>query len=101
MSSRWKKRNAKSRKDQKYLGEIPYQIEEGALAWDRQLCLGQWQWTGRDLWQPQKIQRGRRGSKRTNETLQGTWHRKVASGSASQDLGLGDRKVGSQVMGED
>ena len=21
------------------------QSEEGALAWDRQLCLGQWQWT--------------------------------------------------------
>ena len=24
--------------------ENPYQSEEDALAWDRQLCLGQWQW---------------------------------------------------------
>ena len=25
--------------------ENPYQSEEDALAWDWQLCLGQWQWT--------------------------------------------------------
>ena len=31
-------RNAKTRKD--CIGENPYQSEKGALAWDRQLCLG-------------------------------------------------------------
>ena len=53
--------------------ENPCQSEEDALASDRPLCLGQWWWTGRGWWQPQGIQRGRRGSKRTSETPQGTW----------------------------
>ena len=35
----------------------PYQSEEGALAWDRWLCLGQCQWTSRGLWEPLKISR--------------------------------------------
>ena len=45
-----------------------------------------------------------RESKRTSETPQGTWlggARKVASGSVTQGLWLGDRKVGSQVIGQD
>ena len=53
-------------------GENPCQSEEGILAWDRQLSLGQWQWTRRDLWQPREIQRGRRGSNE-DKTPQGTW----------------------------
>ena len=36
-------------------GRKPMQSEEGALAWDRQLCLGQWQWTRGGLYQPQEI----------------------------------------------
>ena len=46
--------------------------EESASAWDMQLCLGQWQWTGKALRQPRKIQRGRRESKQTSEIPQGT-----------------------------
>ena len=38
MSSKWKERNVKTRKDRKYVGENPCQSEEGALVWDRQLC---------------------------------------------------------------
>ena len=54
--------------------------EESALASDRQLCLGQWQWTRRTLWQPQKIQRERRGSKKMNAISDGQW-----PGGAKQD----------------
>ena len=46
----------------------------------------------------------RRGSKRTRETPQGRSSAelgKAASGSATQGLWLGDRKVESQVIGED
>ena len=49
------------------------------------------------LWQPQEVQRERRGGKRTNETPQGAWlgrRGKIASGSATQGLWLGDRKSG-------
>ena len=35
--------------------ENPCQSEEDALAWDRQLCLGQWQWTRRGWRQPHEI----------------------------------------------
>ena len=56
MSFRWKERYPKTRNDGKSVGENPCQSEEGALACDRQLCLGQGQWTNRGLWQPQKIQ---------------------------------------------
>ena len=47
--------------------------KEKYFSMDRQLCLGQWLWTSKGLWQPQEIQRGRRRSKKTNETPQGTW----------------------------
>ena len=73
MSSRWKGRNAKTRKDWRCEEENPCQSEEGALAWDRQLCLGQWQWTRRGWRQPHEIQREGRESKKTSETAQGTW----------------------------
>ena len=66
------------------------QSEEGVLAWDRQLCLGQWQGTGRDWRQPQEIQRGRKGTKRTRETPQGSGSvklGKVAFSSASRAFG--------------
>ena len=49
MSSRWKERNAKTRKDSRYEEENPCQSEEDALARDRQLCLGQWKWRGKRL----------------------------------------------------
>ena len=73
MSSRWKERNAKTRRDRKCDEENPCKSEVGALAWDRQLCLGQWQWTRRGWRQPQEIQRERKESKRTSETPLGTW----------------------------
>ena len=57
MSSRWKERNAKTKTDGKCEEENSCQSEEGALAWDRQLCLGQWQWTRRGWRQPHEIQR--------------------------------------------
>ena len=46
-----------------YKEENPCQSEEGALAWDRQLCLGQWQWRRRGWRQPQEIHQERRGAK--------------------------------------
>ena len=51
--------------------------------------------------QPQETQRRKMASKKINATPQGTWLGKVVSGSATQSLWLGDRKVGSQVVGED
>ena len=59
------------------------QSEEVVLARDRRLCLGQWQRTGRGLWHPREIQFARTGS----------------PGSARHDFWLGNRKVGSQVIG--
>ena len=53
--------------------ESPCQSEEDPLAWDRQLCLGQWQWTRRGWRQLKEVQRGRKESKTTSETPQGTW----------------------------
>ena len=53
--------------------ENPCQSEEGALAWDRQLCLGRSRWTRGGWRQPQKIQREWKESKRTSETPQGMW----------------------------
>ena len=35
MSSRWKERNAESRRDGRCEEENPCESEEGALAWDR------------------------------------------------------------------
>ena len=53
--------------------ENPCQSEEDALAWDRQLCLDQWPWRRKDWRQPQEIQQGRKKSRNTSETSQGTW----------------------------
>ena len=68
MSSRWKERNAKTRRDRSCEGENLCQSEEGASAWDRQLCLGQWQWKRKGWRQSHEIQRERKESRRTNET---------------------------------
>ena len=46
----------KTRKDWKYEEENQCQSEEGALAWDRQLCLGQWQWRRNGWRQLQNVQ---------------------------------------------
>ena len=73
MSSRWKERNAKTRRDRRCKEENPCPSEEGALAWDRQLCLDQWRWTRIGWRQPQEIQQVRKESKRTSETPQSTW----------------------------
>ena len=73
MSSRFKERNAKTRKNRRCEEESPCQSEEGALAWDRQLCLGKLQWTRRGWRQPQEIQRERKEGKKTSETPPGTW----------------------------
>ena len=62
-----------------------------ALAWDRQLCLGQWQWRG-------KVG----GSRKMYSVARGLAElRKVASGSATQGLWLRNGKVRSQVSGVD
>ena len=74
------------------------------MAWDRQLCLGQWQWSRRGLWQLRETQLGRRGSRKNNETPQARGTAKlgqVASGSTTQGLWLENRKMGSQVVYED
>ena len=76
MSSRWKERNAKSKKDWRCEEDNTCQSEWDPLEWDRQLCLGQWQWR-------------RRG-----------WRKKFGWLGALQSLWLGDRKVGSQVIGD-
>ena len=81
MSSRWKERNVKTRKDGKCKEENPCQSKEGALAWDRQLCLDQWQWTRRGCRQPLKIQQVRKESKRTSETPQSMWLGRAQRGS--------------------
>ena len=72
MFSRWKERNAKTRRDWRCEEENPCQSEEDALAWNRQLCLGQWQWTRKGWRQLHGIQQERKESKRTSETPQGT-----------------------------
>ena len=78
------------------------QSEEGALAWDKQISLGQWKWTRRVLWLPRKIQWKRKESRKSNDTPQGMWPVEVvASGSAMLTLCLENRKVGSQVVGVD
>ena len=56
MSSKWKERNAKSRRESRCEEKNPCQSEEDALAWDRQLCQGPWQWREKDWRQPQEIQ---------------------------------------------
>ena len=73
MSSRWKERNVKTKKDCRCEEENPCQSEEDALAWDRQLCQDQWQWMRRDWRQPQEILLERKESIRTSETPQSTW----------------------------
>ena len=73
MSSRWKEKNVKTRKDCRCGEENPCRSEEDALAWDRKLCLDQWQWMRRGWKQPQKIQRERKESKKKSETPQSTW----------------------------
>ena len=104
MSSRWKERNAKTRKDRKCEDENSCQSEEGAIAWDRQLCLGQSQWTLKGWRQPQEIQPGEEGAKGRVRLLRvhgSAELREVASSSATQGLRLGDRKVGYQVSNKD
>ena len=81
MSSRWKERNVKTRKDSRCEEENPCQSEEGALAWDRQLCLDQWQWMRRGWRQPHEIQQVRKESKRTGETPSSTWIGRAQRGS--------------------
>ena len=103
MSSRWKERHAKTRKNRKCVGENPCQSEEDALEWNRLFCLSRWYWTGRGLWQPREIHRGEGGAEGRMRLLRARGSAelgKVASGSATQGLWLGNRKVGSQIVGE-
>ena len=105
MSSRWKETNAKTRRDWRCEEVNPCQSEEGALAWDRQLCLGQWRWTRRGWRQPQGIQwereRRAKGRVRLHRAHGTTELSEVASGSATQSLLLRNGKVRSQVSGID
>ena len=104
MSSRWKERNASSTKYSRCVGENLCQSEEGALAFYRQLCLGQWRWRLRDLWQPRKFGWGERRAERRTKLLRARGSAeldKEASGSAKQGLWLGNRKVRSRVVGKD
>ena len=88
MFSRWKKRNAKTRKDRKCV-ENPCQSEKGGLAWDKQL-----------VW-PMAVDerfvapaRNSRGEERMRlfRARGLTELGQVASGSAMQGLWLGNRK---------
>ena len=49
--------------------QISCQNEGDALAWNRQLCVGRWQWTKRGLWQPRKIQLGKREAEKQTRLL--------------------------------
>ena len=73
-----KKEMQKPGKIKKCVGKNPCQSKEGTLAWDRRLCLSQWQWTRRDLRQLQVIQQGKR---KTNGTFQGMWLSRAQKGS--------------------
>ena len=104
MFYKWKERKAKSRRDWRCKEENPCQSEEGALAWDRQLCLGQWQWTRTGWRQSQEIHRGERRAEGLVRLLKARGIAelsKVASGSATQGLWLRNGKVASQVIGID
>ena len=61
--------------------ENPCQSKQDALAYDKQLCLGQWQWTRKGWRQLQKIQWGRKESRRTSEIPQSTWLSGAQKGS--------------------
>ena len=98
MSSRWKERNVKTRRDRR-CEENPCQSEEGALAWDRQLCLGQWRWM-RKGWRQLHERRAKECGSATGARGSAEL-RKVASGSATQGFWLRNGKVGSQVSGVD
>ena len=87
------------RRPGKIENENSCQSEEGALAWDRKLCLGQWQWTRRDWRQLQEIQREAKGRVRLHRERGSVELREVVSGSATQGLWLRNGKVGSQVSG--
>ena len=54
-------KECKYEKKLKCEGENLWLSKESVLTWDRQLCLGHWQWTRRVLWQPREIHRGRKG----------------------------------------
>ena len=63
--------------------------QEKFLAWDRQLFLGQWQWTWRGLWHPRKLQRGRREADKEMRLIRARGSAElgqVASGSAAQNF---------------
>ena len=103
MSSRWKERNAKTRKDRKCVGENPYQSEEGALAWDRQLHLASGSGPGevcgshkKMIWGEGRAERGMRFLRAHGSAELG----QVAPGSAVHGLWLGSRKVRSLVVGK-
>ena len=66
--------------------------------------MGQWQWTKRGLWQLLRIRRGKREQKKRMRLFRARGLGElgqVASGSATQDLLLGNKTVGSQVVGKD
>ena len=82
----------------------PCQSEEDALAWDKQLCLSQWQGTRIGWRQPLESHRRRWGSRRASDTPQGTW----LGGALKGNLWLccagslaGKQKIEIQVIGED
>ena len=81
MSSRWKERKAKTKRETEDVKKkkIHARARKMFLAWDRQLC--QWQWTRRGWRQPQEVQQERKESKRTSEIPQGTWHGGAQRGS--------------------
>ena len=74
------------------------------MTWDRQLCVGQWHWTRELCDSRKKFSEEERGAERRMRLLKARGSAelgKEASGSATQGLWLGDRKVGSQIVGED
>ena len=104
MFSRLKERNAKTSKDYKCVEKNPCQSEEGALAWISNFVWASGSEREEICGSRKKISEGKRGAKRRMSLLiagDSTELEKVDSGSATQGLWLGDRKVGSRIVDED
>ena len=73
--------------------------EKGALALNRQLCLGQWQWTRKGLCKPRKFTRkgGAKGRVRLFKARGSAELEQVVSGFSTQGLLSGNQK--SRISG--
>ena len=103
MSSRWKERNAKTKKDEKRVGESPCYSEEGVLAWEDKFVWTSGSERGKVRGSREKFSGGEEGAERRMGLLGARVSAElgqVTSGSATQGLWLGSKKVRSQVISE-